>query len=66
MSGPFALSSESSRPEPSAITIATPTNATASPTTRLVVTRSSPRANARIIVSPGASATTSAAIPEVV
>ena len=32
MSGPFVLSNESSRPEPRAITTATPTNATTSPT----------------------------------
>ena len=37
MSGPFALSNDRSLPEPSATTIATPANATASPTTRRVL-----------------------------
>ena len=66
MSGPFALSNDRSLPEPSATTITTPVKATASPTTRRVLIRSRPRANARTIVSPGASATTSAAMPDVV
>ena len=66
MSGPFALSNESSPPEPSATTIATPANASASPKIRRAVMRSSPSENARIMVIAGASATTSAAMPDVV
>ena len=66
MSGPFALSRERSFPAPNATTTATPEKATARPTTRRRLNRSSPRTTAMSIVSPGASATTSAATPDVV
>ncbi len=66
MSGPFALSNESSLPEPSATTMATPLKATARPAMRRRLTRSSPSAKASSMVIPGASATTSAAMPDVV